>query len=397
MLDLFLGHPDPALLPRDALADACVAAAHRFRTGGSEGLPYGSNVAGSERFLDELAAFISRHTAGEKPARADGLLLTGGVSHGIELLCRVLTVPGDVVVVEAPTYFLVVEIFKSHGLEVLTVPVDAEGLVVHELERLLDKRTGPPVKMLYTIPTNHNPTGTTLPESRRRQLVQMARRHNFTVVADEVYHLLDWHAPGERPPRMVCFDDAYCQAERGDAQVGVPTVVVSVNSFTKICAPGLRVGWVEAAPSLVDRIAKLAYLTSGGCVATFTSEALLHHMLTARSADKVLAALVADLRTRSETLHSSLIDSGLQPLVKPTGGYFVWVPLGVDAKALLHRVQVDGLKFMHGGRCDESKSDDSAQCARLCFAYHQPEELAEAAFRLASATAAYRCERSVSH
>jgi len=211
MLDLGKGHPDPALLPREAFAQACTAAAARFQDGDATGLRYGSKPEGSSSFLTELVAFLGRQCPDENVACEDGLLVTNGVSHGLELICSVLSKPGDAVLVEAPSYFLAVGIFESHGLEVVSVPTNDRGLDVEAVEQILDSRPpeSSPVRFLYTVPANHNPTGRTLSGARRHCLVDVARRRGFFVLADEVYHLLDWHQPGKRPHRMVCFDPAY--------------------------------------------------------------------------------------------------------------------------------------------------------------------------------------------
>lgn len=391
VLNLGKGYPDPSLLPRAALAEACEAAAQALRAGSLRGLEYGAEPVGSPEFLAELAAFLGRHCPGEAPARADSLMLTNGVSHGLDLACGVLSQPGEAVLIEAPSYYLAVGIFRSRGLEVVPVPTDGDGLVVEAVEAVLDARPpgSAPVRFLYTVPTNHNPTGTTLPAARRRALVELARRRNFLILADEVYHLLDWHPAGERPARMACFDSAFAQAGRPtvDTQaVPLAPVVVSVSSFTKILAPGLRVGWIEAAPSLVSQLAGTGYLVSGGCVTTFATDAVLTHVLRTRSGDTALARLVAEYKERSARMASALEAAGLPALVQPRGGYFAWVPLNVDASAVLEVAQGRyGVSFMDGSRCDSSGDGRLAQAARLCFAFLPAAELEEAIRRLGKA------------
>uniref|UniRef100_A0A7S4SW16 Aminotransferase class I/classII large domain-containing protein n=1 Tax=Alexandrium monilatum TaxID=311494 RepID=A0A7S4SW16_9DINO len=416
LLDMAKGHPDPALLPREALAEACAHAATDFSSGSARGLPYGSQPRGSTAFLAELAAFIERQCPAEVAARADGLLLTNGVSHGLELVCSVFSQPGEAVLVEAPSYWLALGIFQSRGLEVVPVPTDAEGLLVGAAEDILNRRPegSPRARFLYTVPTSHNPTGSSLPAERRRALVDMARRWGLLVLADEVYHLLDWHAPQKRPPRMVFFDEAYSTnpvqpidgAENDDPAYGdaaaspgqflshpdsgdvesLEPAVISVSSFTKILAPGLRVGWIEAAPVIIESLSSTGYLRSGGCVATFAADAILGHVLKSRDADAVLASLVAEYRSRAKRLVAALEDVGLPPLVQPQGGYFLWVPMGVDSREVLEIAKAKhAVTFMPGTSYDAPGSSELAQCARLCFARLSSEELEEGVRRLAKA------------
>jgi len=165
-------------------------------------------------------------------------------------------------------------------------------------------------------------------------------------------------------------------------------VVISMSSFAKIMAPGLRVGWIEAAPALIKKLAATGFIVSGGCVTTFASDAILAHTLRSRSADEALARLVAEYKGRAARLVSSLESHGLPPLVKPCGGYFLWVPLGVSATAVLEVAkECHGVTFMIGTRCDASASSDSLQCARLCFAWLSGDKLEEAVSRLAKAVA----------
>ena len=122
------------------------------------------------------------------------LFITNGASSGLDLICSLLTRPGDVIFVEEPSYFLAMQIFADHRLRLVPIPIDEHGLVVEALEDALKKHH--PV-FLYTIPTFQNPSGHTLSDERRRRLAQLSREHDFLIVADEVYHLLNF---GAQPP-----------------------------------------------------------------------------------------------------------------------------------------------------------------------------------------------------
>jgi len=259
---------------------------------------------GNDRLLLSLAQFLTRNCCGgpsqDIVSSRKGLFITTGVSHGIDLVSKVFSSPGDLCLVEDATYFLAAKIFTDNGLKLASVPTDKDGLVVDELERMLQTGAFPqPPKLLYTIPVNSNPRGTTLPHERRQKLVALAKQYGFLIIADEVYHCLDWRhlspsttpAPA-KPPRMVYYDPAYPHTpfnpnessdvtdaledegasylDKMGASSEVTGVVASVSGFTKILSPGVRVGWVEAEPAIIQKLAEVGYIVSAGGFAPFS-------------------------------------------------------------------------------------------------------------------------------
>ena len=264
MIDLRRGHPPTAELPHAALAKACAAAAADLTSNAEAGLAiqYGA-PRGCASHLDTLQRWLERRYGSR--VRRDGLFTTNGASHGLELCAAALTAPGDEVVMEAPTYFLAAQVFRDHGLSIRAAPVDAGGLDVDALERALRAGTSRP-KALYVVPRHGNPSGASLDKDRRAKLAALAREFGFYVFADDVYHLLDWSSAPLR--RLLEYDAAYASGESagggdssdpaaaagGDtAALAIPddARVVSISSFSKVLAPGLRLGWIEAAPSIV--------------------------------------------------------------------------------------------------------------------------------------------------
>lgn len=413
-VNLAVGHPTPSLLPHGELAAAAEAAAAQLRAGPAGfHLGYG-RITGERPVTEALAAWLTGRGGGRGCAvRADRLFVTGGVSHGLDLLCAVLTQPGDTVVVVRPTYFLASGIFRQHGLRVRDVPSDADGLDLRALEQLL--RTVRP-RLLYVVPSHANPTGCTLPEASRLALVELARRHGFFIVADEVYDELSWSR--ELPPRMRHCDlvgappddevfggeDRPLDAAADDAAPLHPTPgshVVSCSSFTKIMAPGLRLGWIEAHASVLRRLAQRAYFVSGGGVAPFASLVVLQ-MIRSGGLDACLARLNATYSRRCDTLcdalRASAATTGWQ-FVPPSGGYFLWLrlPADVQVAALLAAAEAQGVAVLDGARCcgaGGSAEDaptggvaDAHRHVRLCFAYLEAAELRDGAARLAAALA----------
>ena len=212
VIDLRKGHPHVRNLPHAPLARAARRAAARLEKGDPASaeaafpLNYCSDVLGTRHFCDSLAKYLGRAYGG--PVSPSWLMTTGGVSHGLDLATAALSRPGDTVLCESPTYFLVHQIFADHGLRIESLPTDADGLDTCALEARCEDSGKPPPRLLYLVPSHGNPSGATLPEARRSRLVELARKHGFYVLADEVYQLLDWSLSGP-PPRLLCYDDPY--------------------------------------------------------------------------------------------------------------------------------------------------------------------------------------------
>ena len=353
-VDLGIGHPATDLLPKELLARA---SQHLFSGANNDFLQYGAD-AGDAHFRVALAAFLTEAYA--LPVAPETLFVTQGVSQALELLCASLTQPGEVVFVEEPTYFLALHIFRDHGLQVVPVPTDAEGMDTDALEVLL-KAHSP--RLVYTIPAHQNPSGVTLSRARREHLVALAAAHDFFVVADEVYQLLNYE--GETIPPFARF--------AGSGRV------FSLGSFSKILAPGLRLGWIQTAPEHLNTLARRGYIQSGGGLNPFTS-AVVGSALESSSHEH-LEHLKRTYRQRRDALSDALAVLPVSYRV-PQGGYFLWLrlPEGVGANRLFDVAQAHGLGFQVGTKF--SSRGGLGNYIRLCFAYYDPAALAEGAARL---------------
>jgi len=360
LIDLAIGHPGPDLLPLELLREA---AAHRLGQGDRSFLQYGYE-RGDHRFRTQLARFLSHHYASE--VSPDELFVSGGASQALDLICSLFTRPGDLVFVEEPSYFLALRIFADHGLRAEGLPTDPHGLVPEALrDRLRERR---PV-LLYTVPTHQNPTGVTLPEARREQVLALCREHGVLLVADEVYHLLTYSGAPPRP--LGAF------AAQGD--------VLSLGSFSKILAPGLRLGWIQGAPDLLRRLATCGFLDSGGGLAPFTS-AVVRSLLELGTQEAHLERLRSIYGARAQAmaagLESSLGDAASS--MTPAGGFFFWVRLAgtADTEKLLSRARAGGVTFVPGSRF--STRGAQGECLRLSFSYYDEEHIAQGVARLAA-------------
>ncbi len=361
VIELGVGHPTLEMLPFREMQQA---SAHRFAQGDPSFLQYGAEL-GDGPLRQALAQFLTEQYHLAIPA--EELFISGGVSQALDLVCAVFTRPGDTILVEDPTYFLALDIFRDHQLRIVGVPMDEGGLDLQALEQLVAEHRP---RLLYTIPTHQNPSGATLSLERREALVQLAQAHDFLIVADEVYHLLTYG--GAAPPSF--------SAWVGSGQV------LSLGSFSKILAPGLRLGWIHGLPPQLSLLAANGMVASGGGFSPLGA-AMVRSMIELGLLEQYLAQLRTTFRRRAQALSEAL--STLEPLgvtfEAPQGGYFVWVtlPPGVSSAALLEQAVRAGVRFQPGNRF--SPDETQGQHARLCFAYYDEGDLREGVRRLAAA------------
>ena len=360
MIDLGIGQPSPWLLPVEAMAKA---AAHCTKDPGCILLAYGAEQ-GDGHFRAALSRFLeSIYRIPVDPAQ---LLVTNGASQGIDLICTLFSQAGDTVLVEEPTYFLARKIFADHHLNAVSLPMDAGGVIIAALEEEL-KRTRP--AFLYTIPTYHNPTSACLSATRREQLAELSRKYDLTVVADEVYHALSYTALPTPP--MAFF--------------GGTANIISLGSFSKILAPGLRLGWLQAAPAVIERIVGCGLLDSGGGLNPFTS-GVVRSAMELGLMDENLAFLKETYSHRMQVMCAAL-RSRLPASVRfaePAGGFFIWLvlPEGTDTLQLLPKAIERNVEFMPGPKF--SSRQGLKNCLRLSFAYYDTPDLLEGIERLAA-------------
>lgn len=371
VIDLSWGHPSPRLHPVAALRKA---AQYALTDGDATPLQYGA-PQGFGPLLHSLAAFLSTQPAYGGAVEPQSLFVSAGASHAIDFAATLFAQTGDTVLVEEPTYYLIQRIFEDHGLNVAGVPTDADGMRTDALEAMLEEGAVSRVRLVYVIPTYQNPRGTVMPAERRRHLVALARRHSFIALADEVYQLLHYGEPP--PPPIASFDDS----EDG--------CVASLGSFSKILAPGLRCGWIQARPALIQRFANAGLTTSGGGVNHFTAtliHAALEHGLLQANIAKLRHTYGARVNAISASLRENFGNAAqFQP---PGGGYFVWLTLtdGADTSALLPLAQKAGVSYRPGAAFSASGAFGSS--LRLSFALYEQDMLQEGAWRLAAAAVA---------
>lgn len=356
MIDLGLGDPDFALLPLDMLRRAAETC---FGKGDPTFLQYGAEQ-GNGYFRISLAGFLSQGYG--FPVNPDNLLVTNGISNALDLICAHFTRPGDAIFVEEPSYFLALRIFADHDLQIVSIQTDESGLVLEDLQEKLVEYNP---KLLYTVPTFQNPGGFTLPDERREKLVQLSQEYHFIVVADEVYHFLNYS--GQRIKSFAAYADV--------------ETVISLGSFSKILAPGLRLGWMQAHPNHIKRLVTSGLLDSGGGLNPFTS-AIVRELIETGDLEKNIARLIAVYSARLAAMATTLQRELPQAVFEtPQGGFFFWVRLpGVDGEKLREKARDFAVGFRQGGLF--SSRGGMGDYIRLCFAFYDEKKIEEGIQRL---------------
>ena len=358
LINFGIGQPGFDLLPLDIMRRASEL---RLSQGDTELLNYGYEQ-GDGYFRLALARFLEQGYG--CPVTADSLFITAGASQALDLICTLFTRPGDTVFVEEPSYFLALRIFADHHLNLISLPTDENGLIMAALEEALARHH--PI-FLYTIPTCQNPTGATLPADRRRQLLALSQQHDFLIVADEVYQLLSYT---DSPPLPLAA--AIAEGK-----------VLSVGSFSKILAPGLRLGWIQAAPLLLARLITSGLVDSGGGLNHFTSN-IVRVVLEQGWQESHLAHLRTVYQRRLQAMQTALQAhwGGVVRFVAPQGGFFFWLALadGVDTAVLLSRAHQHRVGYQPGIKF--SSQQGLHNYLRLCFAFYDEATIVKGIERL---------------
>jgi DNA-binding transcriptional MocR family regulator len=292
------------------------------------------------------------------------VMVTNGSMQADAFLFEALVEPGDVVIVERPTYDRTLLSLRGRGADVRPVELEPDGIDVAALERVLAAGAEP--KLAHIIPNFQNPAGFTLSESKRQMLLEIARGHGFTIFEDDPYAALRFE--GSPLPTMLSLD--------GDT-------VVYASSFSKTVCPGVRVGYLVGPAELIARIVKLA--TSTYISPSMVSQAIVHQFAVSGALDRSIETVKAALRERASTLAKAL--RGELPdarFVEPEGGYFLWLdlPKGTNVEALFTAAAERGVQFVKG---TDFVLEGGEESLRLAYSGVTPEEIEEGVARLAEA------------
>ncbi|HZT45560.1 MAG TPA: PLP-dependent aminotransferase family protein [Gaiellaceae bacterium] len=316
------GFPDPLTFPRQRAATLLAEFAAADEVSAFQYAP----TRGLGGTLDALASRIET-LQGRRPAD-DELLIASGAIEALELVTKSFLDPGDVVVVEGPTYLGAIQAFRGFEADVVAVPMDDEGLEVDELERRLAAGLRP--KLLYAIPDHQNPAGVSLTVERRRALVELAARYGFLVVEDVAY-------------RELGFDAAALPSLWSLA----PEVVVQIGTTSKTFFPGVRLGWA-AAPASVSAQLVSAKQNTDQCAGALGQRLFEEYVRRGWIEDQLARSRELYRRKCERTLAALERHLGGARWTTPRGGFFTWVTLATDTTELARRAAESGVAIVPG-------------------------------------------------
>lgn len=357
-----MGSPADEAVPLELFKEI---AARRFNHGS---FTYGA-TEGEPELLDNLVDYLSGTS---DPTTMERVTITAGGMQGLDLACKIFVDPGDLVIVESPTYTNGSATALSYGAVLLEAPMDADGLIVEALPELVEKAGRTP-KAIYVIPNFQNPSGTTLSLERRHLLLELAHRWNAVIIDDDPYGLLRF--AGEDIPSFQALSP-------GDP------LLFSVRTFSKILAPGLRVGWVDTDPRVRQLVinAKQAMDT---CT-NVPNQHIVSEFIRMGGLAGHLETLRGEYLIRRNAMQDSLRRhlGDRIAMTDPEGGFFLWLTLlGDDARIstsrLFETALAEGVAFIPGAALSASGKFDDA--LRLCFASTTPERTEEGVKRLVRA------------
>jgi 2-aminoadipate transaminase len=311
------------------------------------------------------AALAERTTARGLPTDADDVLVTTGSQQALSLLATVLVEPGDTVLVESPCYLAALQAFAFAGARVVAVPADGDGIDPDALEQLVTRERP---KLLYTVPTFQNPTGRTMAGERRAAVASVAARRGVWIVEDDPYGELRFE--GGRVPWIASYD-------------GAQDRTVLLGSFSKVMAPGLRLGWLRA-PAALLRACAVAKQAADLHTPTVNQLAAARY-LADRDLDAHVARVAGVYRERRDAMLAGIADAlpAGSTWTRPEGGMFLWarLPESYDTTALLRGVVEQGVAYVPGAPFYAGEPDPAT--LRLCFVTQTPDEIGEGLRRLA--------------
>ena len=363
------GFPDSAMFDVEGLREASQKALAE-EPGGA--LQYGA-TEGYEPLRTQLAAFMK--SKGVQDIEPSGLIVTTGSQQALDLLGKTMVSPGDKVIVEGPTFLATIQCFRLYGAEVISAPIDANGVQVDKLEQLVIEHKP---KFVYLIPTFGNPSGAMLSLERRKKVLEMAVKHQVLVVEDDPYGDLYF---GEPPPPSIL---ALTKDVPGSREW-----VAHCGSMSKVLSPGLRVGWLIAQPELLAK-ATMCKQFSDAHTSTFAQATAAQYLKSGRmpaTLDKVRKAYGERAQAMGEALKRELGDA--IEFTQPQGGLFFWARLTgaggklKDAGELAKRAIEKGVAFVPGAPFYATNPDLSA--LRLSFATADIESIRTGVNRLQSA------------
>lgn len=299
-----------------------------------------SPVAGFSSLRRVMSAYMQKRGCFCQPSE---IMIISGAQQGIDLVGRALINPGDVVLLEEPSFFPAIQVFRAMGAKIMAIPMEDDGMNVAILEQLL-ARYRP--KLIYTMPTYHNPCGTSMCMAKRVRLLELANKYAVPVLEDDPYSELSYEGRAASP--LKSMDKSGC--------------VIYLSTFSKTIYPGLRLGWVCANKRLISQLLNIRQLMDlhSSCI----SQQIAERFIVSGEMEKYLNVICKEYGERRNLMADALRQYAPPGLIwtKPAGGYYLWckLPEGLSADALTGRAAEKGVAVLSGGiTCLSGQKGDS--------------------------------------
>ncbi len=374
MISFAGGLPDPDAFPVESFA-GCAEVLGRD---GRQVLQYGASE-GYPPLRDALLETMGERLGYE--VRPEELLITSGSQQGLNLVARCLLDPGDVVIVEAPTYPGTIHSLRNAGARFATIPCDADGMQVELLPQIVDAvetATGKRPKLIYSVPDFSNPSGVCMSLERRRRLLEIAGELEIPVFEDDPYGKLRY--AGEALPNL---------KHLAEGAAGV----IYASSFSKVLAPGVRVAWMIADPELI-RSMVLMRQGEDLCTSTVT-QALVAEYCSRGHLESHMSTIIDVYSTKCQAMQQALekhLPVGAAVWTEPEGGFFFWLELAAaSSRELFDRAVAEKVAFVPGSAFYPARDEQVGEVhsgdrfARLCFTFADEQAIDEGCKRLANA------------
>ncbi|MCG2870273.1 MAG: PLP-dependent aminotransferase family protein [Vulcanisaeta sp.] len=364
------GMPDPSSFPAKEIMEVT---REILSTKADKALQYGT-TNGVAELREELVRFMGK--VGIKVEGPEDVLITVGSQEALDIIGRVFINPGDYIITESPTYLAALQAFRIYGPRIIGIPMDEEGMRVDVLEDTLRKLSNEGrVKFIYVIPTGQNPTGITMSMERRRALLDIASKYDVLIVEDDPYGYI-YFGDGEPPSRLKAMDSE--------------GRVIYLSTFSKIAAPGLRLGWVAASREVIRwfELAKQSIDLHTSTLNQYIAAELLRRGIIERNIPRIKEIY----RTKRDLMLQALsqyMPEGVS-WTKPSAGMFIWltVPENIDTGEMLEiAIKKYGVAYVPGKSF--YPNEEKRNNMRLNFTYPTPQEIFEGIRRLALAIRDY--------
>src|SRR6056297_663979 len=361
VISLAGGMPDPITFPVEEIKEICTEILTRDS---ARALQY-SSTEGLLKLREFLFKWLNMDG---KKYTADNIIITSGSQQGLDLVSKALLDPGDIVIVELPSYLAALNAFRSYGAEMIGIPMDNEGMQMESLEDTLEKiiKKGKKVKFVYTISNFQNPAGVTMSLARRKKILKIAQKFDLFILEDNPYDKLRFE--GEPIPSIFSFD----YEER----------VINLGTFSKILCPGLRLAWVSGNKEIIEKIAILKQATD--LCTTMLNQLIASEYCDQGYIDKNIELNISIYKDKRDIMLQSLEKYFPEETswTKPNGGFFVFVTLPeyIDTDEMFSDAIKEKVAYVSGSSFYADGKGKNTM--RLSFCYPSKEDIEEGIKRL---------------